>query len=287
MEPYARRMFSFKTGLRVIELPYMYQHPDHPFMLADLDGLVMMPDGSMAILECKVINAFTKKYYGTKENPKLPYQYEAQVRHYRCVMDIDVAYVIAIYGNTRNDVIIRKVTRDMKYEKIMIEELEEFWQHVQNNEEPGMFEDKDPNLLIKALEEKKYVDGTIELPYDPFKSLLEQYDMLMEEKEVKKQELNVIDQSLDRIKACFINSLKGADDTRYDRGIIVHNDEKITLNYEQKEPKVTFNVESSQRLAEMYPDIYQKFCTVQKQSPRFSLKKENLKKGERYNHKYA
>mgnify|MGYP002671534455 FL=1 len=115
---------------------------------------------------------------------------------------------------------------------------------------------------------------------DRFKSLLEQYDMLMEEKEVKKQELNVIDQSLDRIKACFINSLKGADDTRYDRGIIVHNDEKITLNYEQKEPKVTFNVESSQRLAEMYPDIYQKFCTVQKQSPRFSLKKENLKKGE-------
>ena len=47
----------------------------------------------------------------------------------------------------------------MKYEKIMIEELEEFWKHVQNNEEPGMFEDKDPNLLIKALEEKKYVDG--------------------------------------------------------------------------------------------------------------------------------
>ena len=131
-----------------------------------------------------------------------------------CVMDIDVAYVIAIYGNTRNDVIIRKVTRDMKYEKIMIEELEEFWQHVQNNEEPGMFEDKDPNLLIKALEEKKYVDGTIELPYDPFKSLLEQYDMLMEEKEVKKQELSKIDQSLDRIKAYFINSLKGADDTR-------------------------------------------------------------------------
>lgn len=130
------------------------------------------------------------------------------------------------------------------------------------------------------------MDGTIELPYDPFKSLLEQYDMLMEEKEVKKQELSKIDQSLDRIKAYFINSLKGADDTRYDRGVIVHDDEKIILNYEQKEPKVTFNVESSQRLAEMYPDIYQKFCTVQKQSPRFSLKKENLKKGERYNHKY-
>ena len=33
LEPYARRMFSFKTGLRVIELPYMYQHPDHPFCL--------------------------------------------------------------------------------------------------------------------------------------------------------------------------------------------------------------------------------------------------------------
>lgn len=42
---------------------------------------------------------------------------------------------------------------------------------------------------------------------NPFKSLLEQYDMLMEEKEVKKQELSKIDQSLDRIKAYFINSI--------------------------------------------------------------------------------
>lgn len=276
LEPYARRMFSYKTGLRVIESPYMYQHPDYPFMLADLDGFVMMPDGSMAILECKVINAFTKKFYGTKENPKLPYQYEAQVRHYMCVMDMDVAYVIAIYGNTRNDVIIRKVTRNMMYEKIMIEELKEFWQKVQNNEEPDVFEDKDPDLLIKALEEKKYVDGTIELPYGPLKSLLEQYDTLMEERRAIQKNLNEVDQSLNRIKAYFINSLKGVDNTRYDRGIIFHGDEKIILKYEQKEPEVTFSTESSQRLAEMYPDIYQKFCTAQKQSPRFSLKKEKI-----------
>lgn len=278
LEPYARRMFSFKTGLRVVESPYMYQHPDYPFMLADLDGLVMMPDGSMAILECKVINAFTKKFYGTKNNPKLPYQYEAQVRHYMCVMDIDVAYLIAIYGNTRNDVIIRKVTRDMEYEKIMIKELENFWQKVLTNEEPGMFEDKNPDLILKALQEKEYVDGTIELPYEPFANLLEQYDMLTEEKMAIQRDLKEVNQSLDRIKAYFINSLKGVDDTCYDRGIIIHDDEKITIKYEQKEPMVTFDKEASQRLSEMYPDIYKKFCTAQTQSPRFSLQKENLRK---------
>lgn len=284
LEPYARRMFSFKTGLRVIESPYMYRHPDHPCMLADLDGLVIMPDGSMAILECKVINAFTKKFYGTKENPKLPYQYEAQVRHYMCVMDIDVAYLIAIYGNTRNDVIIRKVTRDMFYEKIMIEELEDFWQHVESGVEPDVFEDRDPDLLIKALAEKKYADGTIELPYEVFQNPLEQYDMLMEERMMTQKQLKEIDQSIDQLKAYFINSLKGADDTRYDRGIIIHDDEKITVQYEQKEPRITFNAESAERLSHMYPEIYQKFCTVQTQSPRFSLKKENLQKGERYKH---
>ena len=97
----------------------------------------------------------------------------------------------------------------------------------------------------------------------------------MEEKRGKKnKELSKIDQSQIGLKHISLIPLKGADDTRYDRGVIVHDDEKIILNYEQKEPKVTFNVESSQRLAEMYPDIYQKFCTVQNSLQRFSLKRE-------------
>ena len=50
------RMFSFLTGYQVVEDHFMYQHPIYPFMIADLDGEVILPNGKRAILECKAVN---------------------------------------------------------------------------------------------------------------------------------------------------------------------------------------------------------------------------------------
>ena len=56
LEDLVARIFAKKTELKIYRRKCMFQHPAHPWMLADLDFLVEMPDGSIAILECKTTN---------------------------------------------------------------------------------------------------------------------------------------------------------------------------------------------------------------------------------------
>lgn len=56
LEDLVAEIFSKKTGLEVFPVRIMFRHPLYPFMLADVDFFVRMPDGSFAILECKTCN---------------------------------------------------------------------------------------------------------------------------------------------------------------------------------------------------------------------------------------
>ena len=53
LEDLVARIFAKKTGLRIFQRKVMFQHPLYPWMLADLDYLVELPNGSNAILEIK------------------------------------------------------------------------------------------------------------------------------------------------------------------------------------------------------------------------------------------
>lgn len=53
LEPLVARIFAKKTGLKIYQRKCMFQHPHYPWMLADLDYLVELPDGTTAILEIK------------------------------------------------------------------------------------------------------------------------------------------------------------------------------------------------------------------------------------------
>ena len=53
LEDLVARIFAKKTGLHIFQRKVMFQHPLYPWMLADLDYLVELPDGSNAILEIK------------------------------------------------------------------------------------------------------------------------------------------------------------------------------------------------------------------------------------------
>ena len=56
LEDLVAEIFSRKTGYRVYKKSYLYAHPDYPFMQANVDYFVELPDGSEAILECKTCN---------------------------------------------------------------------------------------------------------------------------------------------------------------------------------------------------------------------------------------
>ena len=104
----------------------MFQHPQYPWMLADLDYLVEMPDGSRAILECKTTtsNSADNWWYAGKEI--VPVYYESQGRHYMAVTNIDRVYFCCLLTDSR-EAIIRCMDRDMAYEEELIVLEESFW----------------------------------------------------------------------------------------------------------------------------------------------------------------
>ena len=74
LEPLVAQIFEKKTGLKVFKRKAMFQHAKYPWMLADLDYLVELPDGSTAILEIKTTNYNARErmrqYYRTARQRK-------------------------------------------------------------------------------------------------------------------------------------------------------------------------------------------------------------------------
>lgn len=56
LEPLVAKIFERKTGYRVYQIKKMFQHPQYPWMLADVDYFVELSDGTTAILEIKTTN---------------------------------------------------------------------------------------------------------------------------------------------------------------------------------------------------------------------------------------
>ena len=129
LEPLVAEIFQKRTGFEVFKVNKMFYHPHHPFMLADIDYFVKLPDGTIAILEIKTTDE-SKVFDWYKDSEKIvPEYYESQGRHYMAVTDIDrVFYCCLLYGRSENSVVIREIKRDYDYEDEMIFVEQYFWE---------------------------------------------------------------------------------------------------------------------------------------------------------------
>ena len=82
LEPLVAKIFAHKTGYKIYRRPFMFQHPLYPWMLADLDYMVELPDGTTAILEIKTTNYNAKDNWWYSGEEIIPIYYESQGRHY-------------------------------------------------------------------------------------------------------------------------------------------------------------------------------------------------------------
>ena len=120
LEPLVARIFAKKTGLEVFQIKKMFQHPQYPFMLADVDYFVRLPNGKIVILEIKTTNYNAREHWWKDDEECVPVYYETQGRHYMAVMDMDEIFYCCLYGNNEDEVIIRHLYRDREYEQEMI-----------------------------------------------------------------------------------------------------------------------------------------------------------------------
>lgn len=132
MEPIIRNHFAEVTGKTVVELKAMIQHPEYPFMLADVDGITVDDKGNPAILEIKTASEYKRSEW----EEGVPAYYQTQVQHYLCVTGIQKAYVAVLVGGNRFK--IYEVDADPEIQDMLIAVEKNFWNKVQNMIRPEM-----------------------------------------------------------------------------------------------------------------------------------------------------
>ena len=100
LEPFVQSLFERKTGWKVQNTLQTQRSPDHPFMLANLDGVL---PSERAVVEFKtaLYTPKVREEWGEEGTDEIPKHYLIQVAHYACVMDVDTAYIGVLFGDEK------------------------------------------------------------------------------------------------------------------------------------------------------------------------------------------
>ncbi len=90
LENYVAQRFTEATGLKVRKSNFMYRSIEHPFMIADVDRLVV---GEDAGLECKTASAYNADKWA---DGNIPLHYVMQCYHYMAVTGKRIWYIAAV-----------------------------------------------------------------------------------------------------------------------------------------------------------------------------------------------
>lgn len=268
LEDLVARIFEKKTGLKVYKRKCVFQHPYYPWMLADLDYLVTLPDGTTAILEIKTTNYNAREswFYNGKEI--VPAHYEAQGRHYMAVMNINRVYYCCLYGNNEEEVIIRHIDRDAAYESELIALEDDFWhQNVLAQNPPPFTEDGD--LIMESLRRRFGLSEKDAPPVQftpPQFAKVTRFLELQQEKKIHDSEVRRLESEMNRLKALIAEEMGRSCTAVYEdaRG-------SYTVTFSPVR-KPTISKEGLERMKEVHPEIYAEYATIS-ESRRFYVKR--------------
>jgi putative phage-type endonuclease len=121
LEDYVAKRFSEATGLKVRRCNSILQHPEHHFMLANIDRDIV---GKNEGLECKTTNSYAKSQW---DGEKIPPQYEIQCHHYMAVTGYKAWWIAVLIGNEK--FIYKKIERDEEIIDYLIRIEKDFWEN--------------------------------------------------------------------------------------------------------------------------------------------------------------
>lgn len=187
-EDYVARRFMEATGKKVRRANYMFQDEDNPFMLADVDRILV---GENAGLECKTASPFMAEKW---KDGKIPMSYQIQCHHYMSVCNAEAWYIaVLIYGREFK---YYKIERDEQVIKDLIQIEKDFWK---NHVEKRILPEPDGSRLSDSVIAEYFKDTVAEtIPLTGFDEKIKRRQELMEvmarmdtEKKQIEQELKV------------------------------------------------------------------------------------------------
>ena len=242
LEDIVTQEFSKRTGMKVRRRNAILQHPDFPWMLANIDRMIV---GENVGLECKTTSAYNAKEW---EDDEVPAQYLVQVQHYMAVTGAKSWWLAVLIGGNR--FLYKRVDQDEELIQQLIEIERDFWE---NHVVPGIPPEMDGSSASTEFLKKMYPEGkpnTIDLPSEAGE-LIESLDLLNEELkalEMRKAECE------NRLKAMLGESEIGK-----------FGDRLVTWK------NIKTSRFDSKAFAKDYPDLYEKYLKTS-QYRKFAVK---------------
>ena len=242
LEEYVAQRFMEETGLKVRRSNFMYRNLEYPFMIADVDRLVI---GEDAGLECKTASAYNEDKW---KDGEIPLHYIMQCYHYMAVTGKRVWYIAAV-------ILGREFTyRRLEWDDALISQMtaaeQYFWK---NHVEKGIMPDPDGS---KACDEvlKQYFHTarkSSEIELVGFDERLDRRAALLEQIAPLQQELSQIEQEI----KMYMKDNETASSRKF--RVLWSNVEKTGLD--------------TKRIKLEKPEIYQEYAKVSV-SRRFQIK---------------
>ena len=240
-EDYVAKRFMEATGKKARRANFMYYDEKNPFMLADVDRMVV---GENAGLECKTASPYLAERW---KDGKIPMHYQIQCHHYMSVCNADAWYIaVLIYGKEFQ---YQKIERDEKIQSDLIQIEKDFWEgHVLKHKMP----DPDGSKLADSVLAEYFKDSLeVSIPLSGFDGKLARRQELAGEIEKLESEKRLIEQEL----KLYLGEAELAENERY----------RVSWK------PVSSSRLDEKRLKEEQPEVYEQYKKTIK-SRRFTVK---------------
>ncbi len=184
LEDVVAQEFTKRTGMKVRNRFAILQHPKHPYMLANVDRMIV---GKKEGLECKTASEYLK---GEWEGDEVPTPYLLQIQHYMAVTGYDAWWIAVLLGG--NKFIFKRIERDEEIIEYLIKLEGDFWaNHVIKRNPPEFDGSEASTRLLQALYPQAEPKSEIQLD-KTVETLIEARDAYIEDitaLETKKKEI--------------------------------------------------------------------------------------------------
>lgn len=191
LEDYVAQRFCEETGKKVRRSNYMYQSVENPFMIANVDRLII---GEDAGLECKTAGQLSDYDF---RNGEIPPSYYVQCQHYMAVLGLKKMYIAIL--QFQEGLFWFEIERNDDEIIALIENERDFWDLVQNKIPPTLDWNKSTGETLNFIHpanENHVADGSlIDLNLSTFEkidSIDKEIKQLENEKELLKNSVKVM-----------------------------------------------------------------------------------------------
>lgn len=235
MEDVVAKEFEVRTGKRVRRRNAILVHPEHSFMYANVDRLIV---GERVGLECKTTSEYAKNQW---EGDSVPEHYILQCQHYMAVTGYEGWWIAVLIGG--NKFRYKYIPRDEDIINYLIQIESEFWEMVVNRTPPAVDGSESSSDVLKLLYPTSKPDAEMMLSSEA-KDLIFDYEKAsVDEKSAKSRKA----EAGNKLKAML---------GEYERGVI--GDRKITWK------SISSNRLDGTGLKKAYPAIHAEFYVPKK-----------------------